>query len=117
MLISVHPISTKDETGSSLPCFRLRTMVSPGRSGPAQHRLRQFHPDGLQVGVLLHRFEAVVLAAEAGVLVAAERRADAPLAVTIDGDGAGLECARHAHDLAKVLRPDGASPAILGAVG
>src|SRR5262249_27458945 len=51
------------------------------RSGSAER-----DPDRLQLGVLIEGLEAVVAAAEARLLEAAERRRDVSLAVAVDAD-------------------------------
>src|SRR5687768_13902397 len=74
------------------------------------------HDHALDLQVLHDRVEATG-AAEAAVLVAAEGRAyDAGVAVGVDVDLAGLELAHERLGSADVVRPDGGSEAVLGAV-
>ena len=79
------------------------------RRGLLRHRLlpissAERDPDRLLLGVLLERLEALVAAAEARLLVAAERRRDVALGVGVHADRAGAERPRDADRRVEVRR-------------
>src|SRR3546814_6165704 len=67
--------------------------------------LMQLDPDRLQVGELVDGVERLV-AAEAGLLEAAERRGDVAAVEAVDPDRAGPEAAGGRHGLVDVGGPD-----------
>src|SRR6266851_8898805 len=76
------------------------------------YKLLQLHPNRFDLSVKIDRVPAE-LAAEAGLLVAAERRDRIELVEAVDPDRAGLERAGHLMGAAQVARPDrGGKPVV-----
>src|SRR5262245_25064736 len=86
------------------------------RRGPPTETSAQGEPDRLLLGVLLERLEALVAAAEAGLLVAAERRRDVALGVGVDADGAGTDSSCDADRAVQVRRVDRRRQPVVGLV-
>src|SRR6185312_6395438 len=74
-------------------------------------------PDSLGFQVLVERFQAVVAAAEAGLLVAAKRRGDVAFGKNVDRDGAGADGGGDALGAVHVLGVDRGGQAVAGVVG
>ena len=92
------------------------TSPNPSPQPPSSPYMIEIHPDALHLRVVLERVHAH-LAAEAALLVAAERRRRVVDVVGVDPDRAGLELARDVVRLLDVLRPDRGGQAVARVVG
>src|SRR5262249_41472934 len=101
--------SVRESTGVSAPVAAPSAIVLLGRS-------RQIDPHGLRLGVVVERVHSH-LAAEAALLVAAERRRRVIHVVRIHPHGAGLQPRGDDVRLLDVSGPDARCQAVLAVVG